>query len=449
MNMPLFLGLFFALSTIYLIIGYIASKKIKTATDYFLAKRNLGLMPVTLTLVATQLGGGMLLATSQGAYTMGIYSIVYTLGIIIGFFLLAGGFAARMRAANVATTAELFEKKYHSPGLKKIASLLSIAALFGILIAQVVASRTVLVSVGVENVALFIAFWVFIIAYTMIGGLSAVVATDIVQVLFILVLFGGLFAYALMGNPGSLSALFSNGGGTFTPGAMSSLSKILIFPALFTLIEQDLAQRFFSAKNKQIASMSALLSGVILLLFALIPIYFGMQAKLLNIDIAPGASPLIPVIEFLTNGFVATIALCAIAAAVTSTADSLLCAVSSNLAQDFDFSFIGIKNKLRIAQLLTLLTGIGAVVASFFVPLNIIDILVTSYEIAVSCLLVPLLVAYYKDDLNKYAAGSAMIAGLFGFFISRWYPIPMLNDFVPIILSAVGYIIGNQIKLKK
>lgn len=435
------------LSLFYFIVGIISSAQIKNSNDYFLAERNLGLFSITLTLVATQLGGGLLLGTSQRAYTTGLYSIVYTLGMVIGFLLLACGFAAKMRLANVATTAELFEKKYHSPGLKKIASLLSIVALYGILIAQVTASRTVLLGIGVDNIFFFVIFWLFVIGYTMLGGLRAVVATDIAQVSFILIFFGLLFGYSLFYNPQSLACVFSSD--SFLVGAnVSDIAKVLLMPALFSLIEQDLAQRFFSARSSSIATAAALISGIILLAFACIPIYFGMQARIINIDLLPGANPLIPVIEFLTNEFVASLALCAVAAAITSTADSLLCAVSSNLAQDFDFSFMPIKNKLRIAQLLTLCAGIGALAASFFVPLNIIEILIVSYEISVSCLLVPLLIAYYKDNLNKYAAGTSMIAGLCGFFCAHWYPQLPFNFLFPLFCSALGYAVGNRIKLK-
>ena len=52
---------------------------------------------------------------------------------------------------------------------------------------------------------------------------------------------------------------------------------------LAALAEQDLAQRFFAARTKKIATLSALLTGGFMILFALVPIYFGMQAKLLGL----------------------------------------------------------------------------------------------------------------------------------------------------------------------
>lgn len=450
MNVPLFLTVFSALTVFYFFIGLHASKNIETNTDFFLASRDLGLFPVMFTLIATQLGGGMLLGTAQEAYNIGIFGVLYTLGMSLGFLALGLGFAAKLRSLNVATTAELFETKYHSNTLKKVASLLSIATMCGILIAQVIASRALLSGLNINNEYIFLAFWAFVIIYTMVGGLKAVVITDVAQVWVIILVFGGIFVYSLLNEPASfftLSALNSLQK-NFSVGNLtaSSLFATIMLPALFSLIEQDLAQRFFAARTQKIATLAAIGASAFLLLFSLIPIYFGMKAQVLGIPLFPGASPLIPVIEFLTNEYVVILALCGIIAAITSTADSLLCAISSNIAQDFNFSFLGIKNQLRVSQLVTLGTGIVAIIASYIMPQNIIALLIASYEISVSCLLVPLLFAYFGNHLKKNAAVGAIVCGLAGFIIFRIYPIVLFKEVASILLSLAGYYLGRSIK---
>lgn len=452
MNTLLFLSIFSALGILYFFIGLYASRNIKTNEDYFLANRDLGFWPVTFTLIATQLGGGMLLGTAEQAYRVGLWGILYTLGMSLGFLLLGLGFAAKLRSLNVATTAELFETKYHSPTLKKIASLLSVATMYGILIAQVVASKSLLAGLGIHNEFIFIAFWAFVILYTMVGGLKAVVFTDVAQVWVIILVFGGIFIYSLLQESStffsfasfsSIQDKFLLEGATITT---SSLIATILLPALFSLIEQDLAQRFFAARTQRIAALSAIASSIFLLSFSFIPIYFGMKAHLLNLIIPAGSSPLIPVIEHMTGQLVVILAVCGIIAAITSTADSLLCAVSSNLAQDFDFSFIGIKDKLKLSQIVTLLTGIGALLASYSVSPDIIGILISSYEISVSCLLVPLLFAYFGTNLKKNAAIGGIISGFVGFIIFRLYPIIIPKEIAALCLSLFGYWIGNSCK---
>jgi len=448
MNFTLFLTVFFSLIGFYFILGLIVSKKIKNTTDYFLAGRNLGFFTVMLTLIATQIGGGMLLGTTQEAYKIGFYGILYTAGMSLGFLMLGLGFAPKLQSLNVSTTAELFETRYNSVSLKKVASLLSIATMFGLVVGQIVASRALIEGLGINSELVFIAFWAFVIAYTILGGLRAVALTDSFQVIFVILVFGGVFLYMLSGETQSFFsfASMSKIQSMFPPSAITftKLTGIALMPALFSLIEQDLAQRFFASRTKKIAAFSAIFASIFLLAFSLVPIYFGIKAKMLGLTHV--GSPLIPLLSKFTSEFVVILALCGIIAAITSTGDSLLCAISSNISQDFDLSFLGIKNKLKISKMVTFVIGILAVTASYFVPQNIIDVLVGSYEISVSCLLIPLLVSYFRKNLNKNAAIGSIALGLAGFILFRIFPIPFPREIASLGLSLVGYLIGSRIK---
>lgn len=451
MNSTLFLTIFSALGIIYLILGFFASRNIKTTVDYFLAGRKLGFFAVTFTLIATQLGGNMVIAASQWAYNYGLYGILYAMGMALGFLLLSTGFAAKLHACNVSTTAELFETKFNSPLLRKIASLISILSLCGILVATILASKTLLNGLGISNETIFIIFWLFIIAYTMIGGLKAVVVTDVFQVLFIIVILGGIFLYCLFYQPApivSLITLFEKQS-SFTTTTLNAAKIVAVFlmPALFSLMEQDLAQRFFSARSQRVALAAALGAAVFIILFGFIPIYFGMQANLTNIVIPDGGNSLVAMLEFITNSNVFFIlAICAITAAITSTADSLLCAISSNIAQDFDPFWFRFRNKLMLSQGVTLLAGIGSFIVSYIVTQQILDVTIASYELSVCCLLVPFLFALFKDNLNKNAAIGAALFGLIGFVFFRIYPVPIAKEIATLSLSLFGYWIGNTIK---
>jgi solute:Na+ symporter, SSS family len=444
MDITVFITLFSALSIMYLVIGLYASKKASTNTEYFLAGRTLGIPEVTFTLVATQLGGGMLLGTAEKAYTIGLYGIFYTLGISIGFLLLGLGFAAKLQSLNVATTAQLFQTKYGSPTLKKIASLLSIASMCGILIAQVIGSKALLTGIGISSEWLFLALWAFIITYTMVGGLAAVVLTDIAQVIYILSAFGALFIYCLWQEPLSFFSSLGSIQENFTSESfdLAKITPLVIIPALFSLIEQDLAQRFFAARSEQVAAISAFLSSACIIIFSCIPLYFGIKLKLLGILLPMGADPLLPAIELLTNTTMLSFAICGILAAITSTADSLLCAISSNLAQDFDFSGIGLKKSVQLSKAITLITGLVAVGTSYMVSTKIIEILISSYELSVSCLLVSLLFSYFGSNLKKRAAIYSICAGFFGFVFFRLFPIGIPKELASLALSFVAYMIG-------
>lgn len=439
-----FFTILITLAIIYFAVGIYASRSVQSNTDYFLAGRNLGLLPLTCTLVAAQIGGGMLIGTSKEAYFVGLSGLAYTIGFSLGFLLLGLGLASRLQTLSVSTTAELFETKYHSIFLKKIASLFSIITLCGILLAQFAASRAVLVGLGLDNQVIYLVFWTLIIAYTIIGGLKAVALTDLAQVSYIITFFVGLFIYCLIFiEPASFFSWSSlkTVQTTFGPFDWKNLTSIVLMPMLFTLFEQDLAQKFFAARTRNIARIGALSASIVLLLFSFIPVYLGMKARLMGIDLTPDASPLIPVIKLLTNDVIVTLAVCGLFAAIAQTSTSLLCAISSNIAQDFDFSHVGFSKSVRFSQFITLFVGSSMFVTSYFISSNIINILIDSYALSVCCLVIPLVICYFTDKVPASAAFGAIGAGLFGFIFFRFVPTPLPLEVASLFLSALGYAI--------
>lgn len=450
MNLTLFLALASFFGIIYVIFGIRASRKVASDLDYFVAGRKLGTMQITANLIATQLGGGMLLGTAAAAYTTGFYGLMYTLGMCIGFLLLAGGIASRLQQFNVTTTAQLFETQYGSIALKKIASLLSIITLFGILIAQVVGFKSLLIGVGLSSTLFAILFWLSVVAYTMIGGLRAITINDMIQLTIITIVFGSIFIYVLIMNPHSIIELSKNKMLFYQESqGFLAYSGIIIMPALFSLMTQDLAQRFFASRTQTVATQSALYAAIFLLIFAFIPVFFGMQARILGLEIAQGSNPLMVILQQYTNDFVFALILCAIIAAIISTADALMNAVTANITQDFNLAAaLGIKNHLPLSKSITALVGIAALIGSYYVPQNIIDIIIESYELSVSCLLVPLLFCYFKKRVEKQAAIGAICAGLIGFVLLRIYPVP-LKEVITLAMSLIGYGIGTLVKTNR
>jgi len=169
MNYPLFIGTFIVLGIFYVIFGYRAAQKLQNLDDYFLAHRNLGIISLAIALIGVHFGGGVIFATSNASYNIGLYGLHYVVGICLGFIILAAGVASRIQQLGVTTIAEVFTLRYKSPVLKYFCSALSIASLVGILLAQMVGTRTRMISLDVYSIWLYIAFWAIIIGYTMAG----------------------------------------------------------------------------------------------------------------------------------------------------------------------------------------------------------------------------------------------------------------------------------------
>ena len=434
---------------IYIALALLPRKKIKTKTDYFLAGRNLGVFKATCTLIATQLGAGLLLGTSQQAYAMGLYGLLFTFGISAGLIILGCGLAGKLRSLNIVTTTQVFETRYHSPALRKFASLLVTCTLCGILVGNIVASKTLLAGMRFENDLFFLTFWLFIIVYTMIGGLHAVVLTDLVQVSFIVLVFGGITIYSFATSPyhffsfDALATMQAQFTGQLP--SVSSLVIILVMPALFALFEQDLAQIFFASRTKTVATVAAILTTLFMLTFGLIPIYFGMLAKLMGITTAAHASPLIPVVRTIAGSVMAIMVASGILAAIASTADALLCAISSNITQDFSLSFLGF-SPLAESKLTTFAVGIIMLATSYVMPTDIISILVTSYQIPVNCLLIPILFAYFAPHVKRYAGIGSVIGSMIGLVTFYFFIITPFHPLYTLSLSLAGYCIGYMLQ---
>ena len=438
----------------YFLIGVYGARNVRTTSDYFLAGKQAGFWGITFTLIGTQLGSGLLLGTAQKSYLYGIYGIAYTLSIVIGFLLLGSGIAAKLQALNIKTTAELFLVRYNSPLLHKCASMLSVITLSGILMGQIVASKGLLAGIlsgtNVPILLLFIILWGSIIIYTFAGGLHAVIRADTFRVLFIIVIYGSFFLYLLFSQPSTwfTSNILTTQQNLFVVDheTLTNIIGILVMPALFSLIEQDLAQRFFAARTARIAALCALAAGAFMLIFSAIPVFFGMLAKVAALDIGQ-SNPLVATLRAYSNDIVFSLGVCGIFAAMASTADSLLCAISSNIAQDFNITAITCTHTLRIAQIITAMVGISAATIGYFLNKDIIDIIVASYEISVSTLLVPSLFAYFKKDVRPVAAYTSATGGFLSFITLSIWPIPYAS-IVTLSISLVCYLIGAFIDQK-
>jgi len=224
----------------------------------------------------------------------------------------------------------------------------------------------------------------------------------------------------------------------------SHLLILLAMPALFALFEQDLAQIFFASKTKTVATATAIITTIFMLIFGLIPIYFGMQAKLMGIATTGHASPLISVIRAVAGSFMAIMAVSGILAAIASTADALLCAIGANITQDFSLSFLGFTPLIE-SKVTTFTMGIVMLATSYIMPTDIIYILTSSYQIPVSCLLIPILFAYFAKTARKYAGFGSIIGGAIGLVLFYMMPIP----FYPLYtlgLSFVGFVVGHLVQ---
>lgn len=437
MNLWVFLSLIFVLSILCIGISARVAKTQRTSKDYFLAGRGLGVLSLALSVMATQLGGGSILGACDEAYRVGWGALLWSGGYAVGLLLLGLGLGSRLRRAEVTTLAELFEKRYGSRALRRIASTLSILSLFFILVANLIASRKLLFAFGLESNLLFSAIWLCVLGYTALGGLKAVVYTDVLQTVAIAAIFGVAFGLAIWSAPAvEPAALTSTIEGE---GGWSLFASLFLLPLLFMIIGQDMGQRCFSGSSERVVSRAFLLSFVGVVAIGAIPVFFGNLARQLGVEVVGSSCVLVEAISTLSGPVMAGFAGCAILVAILSTVDSLLCAISSNLASDFSSRIT-----LRWCQLITIGVGLGAVALSLTCH-SVASVMMQSYELSVSCLAVPLIAAIVGIRGSSRAVWMAIGGGLVGFLFLRLFPVGVPRELLSLALSTAGYGVGQVV----
>ena len=191
---------FYLLGT--LIVGAVLSTKIKRASDYLVAGRNLGLALTTASLAAVQIGAGVVLGGAETGATSGVWPGTWY-GIGCGAGLILAGLLAAEKLRNLGgiVPIDFFGKRYgERRWVRMWAWLSNIPSLLGIFAAQMMAAGSVLAGLGVidfSNAVLVIG--AVILFSNVMSGMWGVVAVDFLQVSVIV--FGiPLTAFAAMNH---------------------------------------------------------------------------------------------------------------------------------------------------------------------------------------------------------------------------------------------------------
>jgi SSS family solute:Na+ symporter len=214
----------------------------------------------------------------------------------------------------------------------------------------------------------------------------------------------------------------------------AKMFSALLMPLCFMFVEQDMAQRCFSAKSPKDATVGSLVTAALLVCLTIIPTSCGILGKALGVSPDQG-SIFIQVMQKIANPVVFTLAASAVLLAIISTSSSLLLAVSSNVAQDL--------TKRQNCKTYTAIVGIIALLGPYLAN-DIISGLVTSYEISVAAFFVPLMAAIFskKSSLPREAAWSSAVFGLAGFCFSKMLPQVPITSLASLSFSLIGFLAG-------
>lgn len=418
-------------------IGLLSSKKVKDAKGFFIAGRSLGTLPLTATITATVVGGSATIATAKLVYLNGLPALWLDIGAALGLIILSLTLAKMVRKTRLFSLAEivghLFNKKVRN--VAAVLIILTQIAWISLLIQGTSAILAVLLPIDYTAVLIFIT--IIFIAYTLIGGQFAVVYTDIVQFIVMIIGVCILAAPLLFIKTAPFIGDISTNHLSFPINQNLGLLPVLSFFFMMlmpNIVGPDIYSKILSAKDEKTAKFATFFSGIFRIIFAVSITLIALSAIIL----VPGLSNAEAVFALpkaiLTLGPVlAGIILAAFVSVMLSSADSVLISAGTVLSVD-----IFKKKNIKISRMGIVCFGLVALVLAFYFN-DIVQTLQLAYTIFTAGLTLPIIFGFYKQK-TKVTSNGAFFSLLLGGSISLiWF---FLNNPYGIDAVIIGLIVS-------
>jgi solute:Na+ symporter, SSS family len=260
-----------------------------SAADYFLGSRTLPWWAVCFSVVATETSTLTVIGIPAVAYGGGMTFFQLTFGYLVGRILVAAWFLPKYMSGSMATAYEFLGRRYGG-GVRSLASVTFLVTRLladGVrLFATAIPIRVIFLSAGLDvgYTVIIVVIAVATTAYTLVGGLRAVVWMDVVQMTLYLVGAVGAIIFLANAVPPGWVDLAAAGGKTvvfdFGTGFGSWLTSPYVLPtavvggAIFSMASHGtdhmIVQRLLACRNLA-DSRKALIGSalVVMLQFAL------------------------------------------------------------------------------------------------------------------------------------------------------------------------------------
>ncbi|WP_375585382.1 sodium:solute symporter [Cyclobacterium xiamenense] len=429
--MPLIdLAIFIVYMFLMLGVGVYFMRKNTGQDDYYVGGRNIGSWHIGLSVVATDVGGGFSVGLGGLGFLMGLSGSWMLFTGLLGAWMAAVLLIPRVRAnpefAKFYTLPQIFQHLFdRKVGI--LAAVICFVGYMGFTSSQLLAGAKLAAGTFKPldlNLALLI-MGVIAVVYTVLGGLKAVIYTDTVQ--WIVLMMGFIFiglpvSYFHVGGWESITETLPPQYFSLTNLRWQDLANwgITILPIWF--VGMTLYQRIFASTDVKSAKKAWFIAGLFEWpIMAFMGVSLGLLAKVAfeqgliavsQEDLDPEMGLPILLSTVLPPGIMGLM-MSAYFSAVLSTADSCLMAASGNLTTDIFGRYLKHKKDsyvMRMSQLFTLLIGAVALLVAIQMT-NVLELMLYSYAFMVSGLLVPIVAGLFWGMRSPLAAMASMIIG--------------------------------------
>ncbi|MBU0488259.1 MAG: sodium:solute symporter family protein [Bacteroidetes bacterium] len=454
-------------------VGFYFFKRNKSQYDYYVGSREMTSAHIGLSVVATDVGGG---------FSIGLGGLGFLIGLSGSWMLFTGIIGAWISAIVLIPKIYPLAKKhnflsfpevlnhYYNGKVAIIAGIISLIGYIGFTSSQVLAGAKLAAATfpSITIVDAVLLMGIVVIGYTVLGGLKAVIYTDTIQ--WIILMVGLVFIGIPLGfvKVGGWEAIR-----TYLPDNFLSLANISFVQCVNWLITivpiwfvgMTLYQRIYASRDEKTAKKAWFIAGLFEWpIMAFMGVALGLlgrvafeQGMFTEFGYAPG-SPIdeeIGLPLLLTHIFpigLMGLLMSSYFSAIMSTADSCLMAASGNFTTDI----IGLSKQnsrsIQYSQLATLVIGILAIILATMMQ-NVLDLMLYSYAFMVSGLFVPVLGALFLKNPSSKAALFSMLFGggttLALILSDIALPFGLDANFFGILLSAIVFLVFQSIHKRK
>jgi len=255
-----FLFLLCSYILLLLVAGVYFSKKQHTGTDFWLAGKRAGSLSIGFSAAASWLTAGALLAVTGFFMLQGVGSIWGFVAPNIIALIIIGLFVGKIKRLPSITQPELLEMRYGGGLRLPVAIIISVVMIL-FAVADIKGFALVLqIFYGVDMVHSALIVGLAVAVYVGLGGLSAVLATDVLQFIF-LSSFIIIMAFLVMTGASEVSGvsplqLVSQSPASWWNPLSLGMPMVLIFLAAIVpgwITEQDPWQKVWAAKDTKSA----------------------------------------------------------------------------------------------------------------------------------------------------------------------------------------------------
>ncbi|MEE4216056.1 MAG: sodium/solute symporter [Xanthomonadales bacterium] len=422
-----------------LVLGFFLSKRVSTAEHYYLGQRTTPWWVIGMSVVATYIGAMAFLGGPAWAYTEGFSVIFIHINYPIAIFVVITVFLPFFYRSGVASIYDYLERRFGLTSRTVMSSvfLFGNAAYSGIMLYTTALVLEFITGIPVIDAILVVA--VVAVTYTMLGGIAAVIWTDLAQsaILFL----GALITVFLLvgelpdGLFGTLAELKAQGRtepfefspdpakvGTIWTGVIAmSIYHVVVYGVNQMMVQRTLAAKTLGDAKKAYMLMAYLAFLIFVLFFGMGVLFYAYYGGRVF------ENENLVVLEFVASiGFPGLMGLvtAAIVAAAMSSLDSALNSMATVTTLDFYEKFFrkdgSPEHYLKASRWFTLLWAVLMVVPAIIFSKSggsVLEVLSKVGSFFVGAKLAMFGLGFY----SKHTTERGLLIGVAAGFLSLWY----------------------------